>query len=58
MPPIGQLVHNQYLLRLPTFKLEELVPIMRGVHVQQTTTIVLPINVHVTTRLPIYGSGV
>ncbi len=32
--------------------------ITRGVHVQQTIVIALPINILITTRLPICGNGV
>ncbi len=35
-----------------------MVPITRGVHVPQAMIIVLPVNIHVTNWLPIYGNGV
>jgi len=56
MPPIEQLVHNQYLVRIPSSRLEKLVPITRGVHVQQTMVVI--IFFRITTRLLVYGNGV
>jgi hypothetical protein len=32
--------------------------IVKSVHVQQIATIILPLNIHVTIGLPIYGNGV
>jgi hypothetical protein len=58
MPPIEQLVQNQYLVRIPTFGLKELVPITRGVLVQQTMATVLLLDVIVITGLHVYGNGV
>jgi hypothetical protein len=58
MPPVEQLVQNQYLIRIPTSRLKQLVPIVRGVPIQQTIATTLPVNIHVTTRLPVYGNGV
>jgi hypothetical protein len=55
MPHIEQLVHNQYLVRIPTSGLEELVIVTKGVLVQQTMAI--PIDVPITTRLHVYGNG-
>jgi hypothetical protein len=58
MPPIEQLVQNQYLVKIPSFGLEKLVPITRGVHVQQTMVVVIFINVRITIGLLVYGNGV
>jgi hypothetical protein len=51
-------MQNQYHVIVPTSKLKQLVLIVKGVHVQQTMEIILPINIIITTRLPIYGNGV
>jgi len=55
MPHIEQLVHNQYLVKIPTYGLEELVIVTRGVLVQQTMAIL--IDVPITTGLHVYGNG-
>jgi hypothetical protein len=48
VPPIEQLMENHYPIRIPTFRLEQLVFVARGVLVQQTMIIVFPINILVT----------
>jgi hypothetical protein len=45
VPHVEQLVENQYPIKVPTSRLKQLVPVAIGVHVQQTMTIVLPINI-------------
>ncbi len=51
-------MQNQYPIKVPTFGLEQPVFIVKGVLLQQTTTITLFINIFVTTKLPVYGNGV
>jgi hypothetical protein len=41
-------VQNQYLVKVPTFKLKQLVFVAKGVHVQQTKTMILHVNIHIT----------
>jgi hypothetical protein len=45
VPHVEQLVENQYPIKVPTSRLKQLVPVAIGVHVQQTMTVVLPINI-------------
>jgi len=58
VPPIEQLVQNQYLIRVPTYGLEQSIFITRGVHVQQIMEPTLHVNIFVTIGLPIYGNDV
>ncbi len=58
MPPIEQLVQNRYFVRIPSSRLEEMVLIARGIHVQQTMVVVIFVNVHVTIGLLVYDNGV
>ncbi len=51
-------MHNQYLVRVPTFGLKQPFFITRGVPIQQTTTTTLHVNVFVTIELHVYGNGV
>jgi hypothetical protein len=58
MPPIKQLVQNQYPIKVPTFELEPIL-VVKGVLVQQTIiTTTLFVNIPITTILLIYGNGV
>jgi hypothetical protein len=40
-------VQNQYLIRIPTSKLKQLIPIIKGVFVPQVMTLALLVNIHV-----------
>jgi hypothetical protein len=58
MPPIEQLVQNQYLINVPTSGLKQVVFVVRGVPIQQIIATTLPANIPITTRLLVYGNGV
>jgi hypothetical protein len=58
MPPIKQLVQNQYLVGIPTSRLKQLVHVTRGVFVPQAMTTTLPIKIFFTIGLLVYGNGV
>jgi hypothetical protein len=58
VPHVEQLVHNQYLIWIPTSRLKQPNPIIKGVFVPQATTIALLVNIHVIIELPIYGNDV
>ncbi len=58
VPLVEKLVLNQYPVRILIFGLEQSVPIMKHVHVQQTTATTLLINVPITIGLHVYGNGV
>ncbi len=58
MPPVELLVQNYYLARVPISRLEQPVIVARGVPIQQTIVVALPINIHVTIGLHVYGNGV
>jgi hypothetical protein len=58
MPLVEQLEQTQYLIRILTSRLKQLVLIFEGVHVQQTTYVVLHVNIRVINGLPIHGNDV
>jgi hypothetical protein len=49
MPPIEQMEHFQYPIKIPISRLKQSVLNPRSALVQQATTITLPINIHVAT---------
>ncbi len=51
MPLVEQLVQNQYHVKVATYGLEQLVLIIKGVHVKQTMATTLHVNIPITTRL-------
>jgi hypothetical protein len=53
-----ELMQNHYHVKVPTSRLKQLIFIMRGAFVQQTTTSTLLVKTFVTTGLLIYGNGV
>ncbi len=58
VPPIEQLVQNQYLVKIPTLGLKQLIPVTRNAFVPQAMIFVLLVNIHVTIELLVYGNGV
>jgi hypothetical protein len=48
IPLIEQLVQNQYHVKIPTYRLKQLIPITISVFVPQAMIATLPINIHVT----------
>jgi hypothetical protein len=58
MASIEQLVQNQYIIRVPTSRLKQLVFVVRGVPIQQTIATTLPTNIPITIKLHVYGDGI
>jgi len=58
VPHVELLVQNYYLARILISRLEQPVVVAKGVPIKQTIVVALPINIHVTTGLHVYGNGV
>jgi hypothetical protein len=58
MLPIGQLVQNQYPIKILTSRLEKSVLIAKGILIQQIMAATLPVNIHFTIGVHVYGNGV
>jgi hypothetical protein len=57
MPPFDQTEWTQYLVKIPTFILEQLIIDLESVHIQQATT-TLHVNIHVVTIQLVYHNNV
>ncbi len=58
VPPIEQLEQIQYLVRIPTSRLDQPILISKGVFVRQIMAATLPVNIPIANLLLVHGNNV